>query len=75
MAKILVVDDESNLRLVVQKELSRQGHDVETASDGEAAWESLEHEDFDVILCDINMPRLDGIGLLRRLRDKSQNPQ
>lgn len=74
MAKLLVVDDESNLRLVVQKEMSRQGHEVETASDGEAAWESLEHEDFDVVLCDINMPRLDGLGLLRRLREKSQNP-
>jgi DNA-binding NtrC family response regulator len=74
MAKLLVVDDESNLRLVVQKEMSRQGHEVETASDGEAAWESLEGQDFDVLLCDINMPRLDGIGLLRRLREKSQNP-
>jgi DNA-binding NtrC family response regulator len=74
MPKLLVVDDESNLRLVVQKELSRQGHDVETASDGEAAWELIEHEDFDVVLCDINMPRLDGIGLLRRLRERSQNP-
>ncbi|MEP6901941.1 MAG: sigma-54 dependent transcriptional regulator, partial [Actinomycetota bacterium] len=74
MAKLLVVDDESNLRLVVQKELSRQGHEVETASDGEAAWEIIEQEDFDVILCDINMPRLDGIGLLRRLREKSHNP-
>ncbi|MBK7709439.1 MAG: sigma-54-dependent Fis family transcriptional regulator [Acidobacteria bacterium] len=74
MAKLLVVDDESNLRLVVQKELSRQGHEVETAPDGETAWEALEQEDFDVLLCDINMPRLDGIGLLRRLREKSQNP-
>jgi two-component system, NtrC family, response regulator AtoC len=74
MPKLLVVDDESNLRLVVQKELARQGHDVETASDGEAAWEILEHADFDVLLCDINMPRLDGIGLLRRLREKSENP-
>lgn len=74
MAKLLVVDDESNLRLVVQKELSRQGHEVDTAADGEAAWEALEHEDFDVLLCDINMPRLDGIGLLRRMRDRSQNP-
>jgi DNA-binding NtrC family response regulator len=74
MAKLLVVDDESNLRLVVQKEMSRQGHEVETAPDGEAAWESLEHEDFDVVLCDINMPRLDGLGLLRRMREKSQNP-
>ena len=74
MAKLLVVDDESNLRLVVQKEMSRQGHEVETASDGEAAWSLIEEEDFDVLLCDINMPRLDGIGLLRRLREKSQNP-
>ena len=38
MAKILVVDDESNLRLVVQKEMSRLGHEVETAADGETAW-------------------------------------
>jgi DNA-binding NtrC family response regulator len=74
MAKLLVVDDEKNLRLVVQKELSRQGHEVETASDGEAAWDALESKDFDVLLCDINMPRLDGIGLLRRLREKSHNP-
>ncbi len=74
MAKLLVVDDESNLRLVVQKELSRQGHEVETAPDGESAWDALEQEDFDVLLCDINMPRLDGIGLLRRLREKAPNP-
>ncbi len=74
MAKLLVVDDENNLRLVVQKEMTRQGHEVATASDGEAAWELLERQDFDVLLCDINMPRLDGISLLRRLREKSQNP-
>ena len=74
MAKLLVVDDEKNLRLVVQKEMSRQGHDVEEAADGEAAWEILEAEDFDVLLCDINMPRLDGIELLRRTRERCQNP-
>ncbi|MDQ3801715.1 MAG: sigma-54 dependent transcriptional regulator [Acidobacteriota bacterium] len=74
MAKILVIDDESNLRLVVQKEMSRLGHEVETASDGEAAWSVLEERDYDVLLCDINMPRLDGIGLLRRLKEKRQNP-
>jgi len=74
MAKLLVVDDEKNLRLVVQKELSRQDHTVDTAEDGEDAWLKLESEDFDVLLCDINMPRLDGIELLRRLREKGQNP-
>lgn len=74
MAKLLVVDDENNLRLVVQKELSRLGHEVLTEPDGESAWKSLEEQDFDVILCDINMPRLDGIGLLRRLREKRPHP-
>ncbi len=74
MAKLLVVDDEKNLRLVVQKELARQDHVVDTAEDGEEAWAKLESEDFDVLLCDINMPRLDGMELLRRLRDRSQNP-
>src|SRR4051812_45401857 len=74
MPKLLVVDDEKNLRLVVQKELSRQGHDVETAEDGESAWALLDGQDFDVLLCDINMPRLDGISLLRRTRERCQNP-
>lgn len=74
MAKLLIVDDEKNLRLVIQKEMSRQGHEAATASDGEAAWEMLEAEDFDVLLCDINMPRLDGIGLLKRIKEKSPSP-
>lgn len=74
MPKLLVVDDEKNLRLVVQKEMSRQGHEVECAEDGEAAWAMLEEQDYDVVLCDINMPRLDGMALLRRTRERSQNP-
>jgi DNA-binding NtrC family response regulator len=74
MAKLLVVDDEKNLRLVVQKEMTRQNHLVDTAENGETAWEMLEAADYDVLLCDINMPRLDGIGLLRRMREKSAHP-
>jgi len=74
MAKLLVVDDEKNLRLVVQKELTRQGHEVACAEDGEAAWEMLEAQDFDVLLCDINMPRLDGMALLRRIGERSEHP-
>ena len=74
MAKLLVVDDEKNLRLVVQKEMARQGHEVECAEDGEAAWAMMQEDEFDVVLCDINMPRLDGLGLLRRTRDLNQDP-
>ncbi|MFL6375434.1 MAG: sigma-54-dependent transcriptional regulator [Pyrinomonadaceae bacterium] len=76
MARLLVVDDEKNLRLVVEKELTRQGHEVVCAEDGEAGWSTLEDQDFDVVLCDINMPRLDGLGLLRRTRERlSQAPE
>ncbi len=74
MANLLVIDDEKNLRTVIQKEMSRQGHDVKCADDGEMAWEMMEEQDFDILLCDINMPRLDGLGLLRRTREKCQNP-
>lgn len=74
MAKLLIVDDEKNLRLVVEKEMARQGHDVACAEDGEIAWELMAETDFDVVLCDINMPRLDGLGLLRRISERSSNP-
>lgn len=74
MAKILVVDDEKNLRLVVQKELERLGHDVEVAMNGEEAWEHLENRDFDVMLSDINMPKLDGMALLRRMSENMTDP-
>lgn len=73
MAKLLIVDDEKNLRLVIEKEMSRHGHDAATAADGEAAWEMLEAADYDVLLCDINMPRLDGMGLLKRIKEKAAN--
>ncbi|HZH34070.1 MAG TPA: sigma-54 dependent transcriptional regulator [Pyrinomonadaceae bacterium] len=74
MARLLVVDDETNLRVVIQKELRRLGYEVEIAGDGEDAWELLEKQDFDVLLCDISMPRLNGIDLLRRIRDRRSNP-
>ncbi|MCO6509561.1 MAG: sigma-54-dependent Fis family transcriptional regulator [Aridibacter famidurans] len=74
MARILVVDDEKNLRLVVQKELARIGHDVEVAMNGEEAWGLLEDRDFDVMLSDINMPKLDGMALLRRLSENLPDP-
>jgi DNA-binding NtrC family response regulator len=74
MARILVVDDEKNLRLVVQKELVRQGHDVDVAMNGEEAWVMLESRDFDVMLTDINMPKLDGMALLRRMSENMPEP-
>ena len=73
--KILVAEDEANLRLVIQKELQRLGYNVRAAADGEAALKLLEESNVDVLLCDINMPRMDGMELLRRVRERPNPPE
>jgi DNA-binding NtrC family response regulator len=73
--RILVAEDEANLRLVIQKELQRLGYRVQVASDGEAALRLLEESNVDVLLCDINMPRMDGMELLRRVRERANPPE
>ncbi len=74
-AKILVAEDEANLRLVIQKELQRLGYNVRVAADGEAALKLLEESNVDVLLSDINMPRMDGLELLRRVRERTNPPE
>jgi DNA-binding NtrC family response regulator len=66
-ARILVAEDEANLRLVLQKELERAGHEVKVAPDGEAALKLLEESNVDVLLTDINMPRIDVMHLVERV--------
>jgi len=73
--KILVAEDEANLRLVIQKELQRLGYNVRVAADGEAALKLLEESNVDVLLSDINMPRMDGLELLRRVRERTNPPE
>ncbi len=73
--KLLIVEDEANLRLVLKKELERLGHDVQAASDGEAALKLLEEANVEVILSDINMPRMDGMELLKRVRERPNPPE
>ncbi|MDQ3805834.1 MAG: sigma-54 dependent transcriptional regulator [Acidobacteriota bacterium] len=74
-ARILVAEDEANLRLVIQKELARLGHDVRVAADGEAALRLLEESNVDVLLTDISMPRMDGMELLRRVHQRPNPPE
>lgn len=66
--RILVVDDESDTRLLLKMMLVRGGYDVSLAADGEQGWESLTEAMPDLLLTDIMMPRLDGFGLLERVR-------
>ena len=74
-ARLLIAEDEANLRLVLQKELQRLGYRVQAASDGEAALRRLEESNVDVLLCDINMPRMDGMELLRRVHERPNPPE
>ena len=65
MARILVADDEDDIRVLVARALALDGHDVETAPDGAQALELLSSFDrgFDLLLTDIRMPVMDGVAL------------
>ncbi len=69
MAQILAVDDSATMRKMVKLTLSTAGHDVVCAEDGVEALElSRERHDIDLVITDVNMPRMDGITLVRELR-------
>ena len=67
-AKLLFADDDPILREFANVHLATDSADVLTAEDGEDAWEKLQAEPVDLLLVDLEMPRLDGFGLVRRLR-------
>ena len=66
--KILVVDDEKIKRITLADDLAAQGHEVAGAADGEEALHKLAAERFDVVVTDLKMPILDGIELLKRIK-------
>jgi DNA-binding response OmpR family regulator len=70
--KILVVDDEWELRNLLTEFLTGEGYDVIHASNGEEALELAEKEEPQVILLDIKMPGMDGIEVCRRLKEEDQ---
>lgn len=69
MHSILAVDDSISMRQMVSFTLKNAGYEVIDAVDGEDAYEKARLRSFDLVLTDQNMPRLDGIGLTRRLRE------
>jgi two-component system, chemotaxis family, chemotaxis protein CheY len=69
MHSILAVDDSASMRQMVSFTLKSAGYQVVEAVDGEDAFDKARTQDFDLVLTDQNMPRLDGIGLTKKLRD------
>ena len=66
--RVLTVDDSASMRALLNHALTSQGFDVAQAEDGEHALEWLALNEVDVVITDINMPRLDGFGLIEKLR-------
>jgi two-component system, chemotaxis family, chemotaxis protein CheY len=66
--RVLAVDDSASMRDLVTTTLTKAGIDVEQAKDGVDALELARAGTFDVVLADLNMPRMDGIELIRELR-------
>jgi DNA-binding response OmpR family regulator len=69
-AKVLIVDDEPNIRLVFRRSLEGTGHGIAEAGDGDEALALLRQEPYDLVLLDLRMPLVDGMETLRRMRDE-----
>jgi DNA-binding response OmpR family regulator len=67
--KVLVVDDEENIRLLYKEELVEEGYDVILAENGYKAIEIAKKTDIDIVVLDIKMPKIDGIDTLRKLKE------
>ena len=64
---VLSVDDDGELRKLLHELISQMGHASVTAADGVDALEKMEEKHFDIVITDINMPRLNGVGLIKRI--------
>jgi DNA-binding NtrC family response regulator len=67
--RVLIAEDEKNLRSVLRRELTADGYDAEEAEEGGKALELLQREEFDVLLLDLNMPGVGGLDVLKKMRE------
>lgn len=74
MIKLLIVDDNEQITQVLRAFAQNEGMKAELAYDGLEAWDKFKKEDFDLILLDVMMPKLDGFKLLKRIRKESMVP-
>lgn len=74
MYKILVVDDEDNIREVLKEYAEFEGHEVDEACDGMQAIEMAKNNKYDIIIMDVMMPRLDGYSACKEIRKFKQTP-
>lgn len=71
--RVLVADDDPAIRMLVARVLVRQGYDVSTAFDGADAIAQLEQNRYDLLVLDLMMPRVDGIGVIAHLQSRGED--
>src|SRR5438876_1401368 len=71
MADILIIDDEKAIRKTLSEILSFEGYKIEEASDGEEGLKKFKDKNYDLVLCDIKMPKLDGIEFLQKASESN----
>lgn len=71
--KILVVDDEELAAEDLAEYLERKGHFVKTAMDGESGFKQYKEGDFDVVITDLRMPKMDGYELMKKIHERNPN--
>src|SRR5678815_3737980 len=69
MADILIIDDEKAIRKTLMEILSFEGYKIEEAADGEEGLKKFKEKNYDLVLCDIKMPKLDGIEFLEKAKE------
>ncbi len=75
MAKILIIDDEKNIRYSLREILEYEKYEVDEAKDGEEGLEKLTKQNFDIVLCDIKMPKMDGLEVLEKAMELGKDTQ
>ncbi|MEA5459315.1 sigma-54 dependent transcriptional regulator [Arcicella sp. LKC2W] len=75
MAKLLIIDDEKAIRGALRDILEYEGYSIEEASDGEQGLELVTQNDYDVVLCDIRMPKIEGLDLLQKATEMGKGAQ
>jgi two-component system alkaline phosphatase synthesis response regulator PhoP len=69
--RVLLCDDELHILRAAEFKLKRSGYDVVCACDGEDGWEKIQEQCPDILVTDCQMPRLDGLGLAKRIRENA----
>lgn len=69
MSKILLIEDDSKIRAILKEILQEKQHEVEEAGDGQEGFKKLEQGNFDLCICDIKMPKMDGLEVLDKAKE------